>query len=377
MEAIKENADYINSLWSKAENKMRKAAPKMKGKIPYSARDGKYDNVYPNEPDWWTNGFWGGLMWIFYDRTKDKLFFDAATDCEKLLNKAFNERYESLHHDVGFMWDLTSGNNYRICENADSKVRLLECANLLMGRFNLTGGYIRAWNNPEYKTHTIIDTMMNLPLLYRASEIIGDERYSLVAKSHADMALRDHLRPDGAVVHIVEHSELTGECVGYIPGQGYASDSVWSRGQAWAAYGFAISYLFTKQEKYLTAAKRAAQYFIANVAETDWLPLCDFRAPKEPVLFDSTAGACAACGLIEIGKLVGEYEKEFYNAAAINIIKAMDKHFCNWKENEDSILQMGSHSYHKLSERHIHIIYGDFFLAEALYKLTGGNRLFW
>lgn len=377
MGIIDNNINYVENLWVKMDCKMKRSAAEMKGKIPYTAKDGKYVDIYEEDPDWWTNGFWGGMMWILYERTKNEIYREAALDCERLLDKAFHDRYIRLHHDVGFMWNLTSGNHYRIENDERSKVRLLECANLLMGRFNIQGGYIRAWNNADYSRHTIIDTMMNLPLLYRATEITGDNRYSLVAQKHADMAMRDHLRNDGSVAHIVEHDAETGETVGFPRGQGFSPKSSWSRGQAWALYGFILSYIFTKKEAYLNAAKHVAHYFIANVALSDWLPLCDFRAPSEPVLYDSTAGACAVCGLIEIGKIVDEYEKEFYFDAAIRIIKAMDSEFCNWNIEEDSVLQKGSHSYHKIEQRHMHIIYGDFFFAEALYKLSGGERLFW
>ncbi len=377
MGIISENMDYIQGLWEKADCKMQRSAAEMKGKIPYTTKDGKYIDVYPIEPDWWTNGFWGGMMWILYEKTGNKVYRDAALDCEGLLDRAFYEKYTRLHHDVGFMWDLSSGNHYRLENDEHSKIRLLECANLLMGRFNIGGNYIRAWNNPGYHRHTIIDTMMNLPLLYRASEITGDMRYSLVAQRHADMVMRDHLRDDGSVAHIVEHHPETGEGIGFPPGQGYSPESSWSRGQAWALYGFALSYIFTKKEEYLNAAKRVAHYFVSNIALSDWLPVCDFRAPLEPVIYDSTAGACAACGLIELGNIVGEYEKELYYDSAIRIIKAMDREFCNWNAEEDSILQNGSHSYHKIEQRHRHIIYGDFFLMEALYKLSDGKRLFW
>ena len=189
--------------------------------------------------------------------------------------------------------------------------------------------------------------------------------------AHADMAMRDHVREDGSMNHIVVHDPESGEMVETLGGQGYGVGSTWSRGESWGLYGFILSYIHTGEERYLDTAKKIAHYFISNVADTDYLPLVDFRAPEEPVLYDSTAGAIAACGLIEIAKHVPEFEQRPYITAAIKILKAMEEKFCNWEENEDSILQMGTEMYTK--GIHMPIIYGDYFFAEAIAKLRGSE----
>ena len=134
------------------------------------------------------------------------------------------------------------------------------------------------------------------------------------------------IRPDGSSNHICCLDPMTGEMLDNPGGQGYESGSSWSRGQAWALYGFALSYRHTGDQKYLDAAKRVAHYFIANLVRSDFLPLCDFRQPSEPVYYDSTAGACAACGFLEIAEHVGELEKPLYVDAAMRVLKA-------WKKN--------------------------------------------
>jgi unsaturated chondroitin disaccharide hydrolase len=217
--------------------------------------------------------------------------------------------------------------------------------------------------------------MMNLPQLYFASKELNDDRFKAIAVRHANMAMRDHIRPDGSVNHIVMHDMKEPRVIETLGGQGYGVGSSWSRGQAWALYGFALSYIHTGDEAYLDTAKRVANYFISCVAATDYLPLIDFRAPDEPVYYDSTAGAIAACGLIEIAKSVPEYEKGVYLDAAIKMLKAMEEKWCDWTEKEDSILQMGSERYG--SEMHMPIIYGDYFFAEAVIKLRGSEFLPW
>jgi len=371
--------NWINETWKKIEKKMSIVAPRSKNKIPYTTIDGVHDDKGQTDIGWWTNGFWAGLMWIMYKETGLDVYKEAAENSEILLDEVL-KGYDALHHDVGFMWHLSAGANYRITGNKESRVRNMYAANVLAGRFNMAGGYIRAWNDWEGmpESHigwSIIDCMMNIPLLYWASNQTNDPRFSYIAKAHADMTMRDHVRDDGSVSHIVVHDHENGGKIGEQVGQGYELGSSWSRGQAWALYGFILSYIHTQKQEYLDTAKRIAHYFIACICD-DWLPKCDFRSPNEPVIYDSTAGACAACGLIVIARNVPEHERKIYMNAAVNMLKAIEEKFCNWEENEDSILQMGTELYHaKNPEKQIHlpIIYGDFFFVEAISKLKNSN----
>jgi unsaturated chondroitin disaccharide hydrolase len=163
--------------------------------------------------------------------------------------------------------------------------------------------------------------------------------------------------------------------LGTLGGQAYAEGSSWSRGVSWALYGFILSYIHTKEERYLETSKKVAQHFVESVEKTGYLPLIDFKAPETPVLYDSTAGAIAACGLIELAKNVEEGQQAYYISAALNILKEMENNWCNWTEEEDSILQMGSERY--TGGHHMPIIYGDYFFTEAISKLKGVDFLPW
>ncbi|MBQ7793193.1 MAG: glycoside hydrolase family 88 protein [Clostridia bacterium] len=377
---LKNYGQWIDETWDKLDKKLSKVAVKSREKIPYTTVDGVHDNRGETDPSWWTNGFWGALMWIMYIGTKNDVYKDTAVRAEELLDAAF-DKFDGLHHDVGFMWNISSGTNYRLFGDKEAKKRWDYANALLASRFNAEGGFVRAWpswgENADNTGVTIIDCMMNIPMLYRASVLAKDDRFKFIAETHARMTMRDHIRPDGSVHHIVRHDPHTGDVVENIAGQGYAVGSSWSRGQAWAVYGFVLSYLHTQNEEYLDVAKKVAHYFIANVAATDYLPLVDFRSPDEPVMYDSTAGACAACGLIEIARCVPEHEKKIYIDAAMKMLVAIEKEWCNWEENEDAVLMMGTEAYHKEDGHHIPIIYGDFFFAEALLKLKGNDFLIW
>ena len=373
---ISDNREWIDDTFAKLDKKLSVTAVKSRDKIPYTTKNGVHDSRTEGKDIlWWTNGFWGGLMWLMYAGTGKECYKETAQNAEKIMDGAF--RYmDSLHHDVGFMWHIMSGAAYKLTGDKASRNRDLLAAMTLMSRYNVEGDYIRSWNGKENGGWTIIDCMMNIPQLYWATDEIGDTRFKKIAMRYADMAMRDHVRADGSVNHIVVHDpDVPDTVLETKGGQGYGVGSCWSRGAAWALYGFILSYIHTKEERYLDTAKKVAHYFVSNVMNTGWLPLIDFRAPDEPVYYDSTAGAIAACGLIEIAKNCPEFEKNIYLSAAIKMLKAMEKEWCDWSETEDSILQMGSERYG--GGMHMPIIYGDYFFTEAVLKLKGCDFLPW
>lgn len=371
---LEQHRAWIDKTWEKLDKKLKVVSERSKNKIPYTTVNGVHNNMAEDDVTWWTNGFWAGLMWLMYADTKDAHYRDVAERAEELLDAAFGE-YDKLHHDVGFMWFLSSGTNYRLTGSKKSRLRALYAADLLASRYNSEGRFIRSWNGDQ-TGWVIIDSLMNIPLLYWSSEEHNDPRYRYIAENHADTLIRTHLRGDGSVNHIVDLDIATGEAIESFGGQGYETGSSWSRGQSWALYGFTLSYIHTQKQEYLDAAKCVANYFIAAVSDTDYIPRADFRAPDETII-DTTAGACAACGLIELAKNVGQYERKMYLNAALKILKALEKDYCDFTMDEDSVLQMGTEAYCREHGKHMPIIYGDYFFAEALYKLRGNELLFW
>ena len=373
-----ENKAWAEETFIKVEKKMSAMTLRSRDKLA----DGVDESGFHLEraPNGWTSGFWGGLNYLLYKHTGKEDYLITAKRIEEKMDAGLSN-FARLDHDVGFMWHILSGASYRLTGDTTSRTRNLYAAATLSARFILDGGYIVAWNGEKQRNCTIIDTLMNLPLLYWASDELGDDRFKRVAMAHADMAIDCHLREDGSVAHAVDHDRETGEVVKTYGGQGIAVGSSWSRGQAWALYGFVLSYIHTKEERYLNAAKQVANYFIANCCD-DWLPRVDFRAPSEPVYYDSTAGACAACGLIELAKLLPETEGGMYMNGAINILRAMGERFCNFDPANDHMLGCGTVRYPvdgnlQKAGVHISIIYGDYFYTEALLKLLGSEFLPW
>ena len=378
-DVIKQNQAWIDETWAKMEKKLARTAVKSRDKIPYTTVNGVHDNKAESGVTWWTNGFWGGAMWLMYLATGNEEYKKTAERQEELLDAAFLQ-YKTIHHDVGFMWHLTSGANYRITGNKASAVRNFYAATSLFSRYNIDGDYIRAWNG-DMAGYSIIDCLMNLAILYWASEEIGDDRFKRIAMKHMDMSIRDHIRPDGSINHIVDHEVERVGIHQILGGQGYNESSCWSRGLAWAVYGSLISYVHARKPEYLEAAKKTANFFIEHCKTTGYVPAIDFTGPQEPVYYDSTAGVCAACGMLEIAKHVTHEESVYYTQEAINILKAIEEKCCDYSEEQDALVLMGSERYplkpETLSKVHMPIIYGDFFFVEAMFKLKGNEFFIW
>ena len=368
---------------AKIKHKMYIVAGRNRHNIPDTMKDGKFDDWSWDRITWWTNGFWGGIMWQLYHATGEELYREIALENEEKLD-ANLMLAGGMDHDSGFRWLPTAVADYRITGSKDSFNRGMLAANDMAGRFNPMGRFIRAWNDNGDGSKAgwaIIDCMMNLPLLYWAYNETKDPRYLQIAVMHADTARKYFIREDGSSNHIVAFDPVTGEYADTFGGQGYAKGSSWTRGQAWALYGFTLSYLHTGNESYLNTAKSVANYFISNIPENGLIPV-DFRQPADCTLEDSTASAIAACGLLEIAKALEQRdelsltESRIYRNTAQKLLTSLYENRCCWDDNCDHILEKCTAAFHD-KEHEFSIIYGDYFFIEAVWKLTGQELFIW
>ena len=342
--------------------------------IPYTTKNGRFDDWTEHDISWWTNGFWAGQLWQLYAAYGDSLFRTVAERIEEKLDRALMSS-QGMDHDSGFRWLPSAGANYRLTGSPSSKNRLLLAANDLAGRFNLAGGFLRAWNDSgdgSTAGRVIIDSMMNLPLLYWASKELNDPRFSQIAVRHADTVMDAFVREDGSVCHIVDFDPYTGKRLKSEGGQGYGHGSAWTRGQAWALYGFTLSYLHTQKSEYLKTAEKVASYFLSQIPESGLIPV-DFRQPALPAYEDSTAAAIAACGLLELAKVT---KNARYKEAAERLLFTLAEYRCNFDENCDHLLEKCTAAYHD-KEHEFAIIYGDYYFTEAVFKLTDKEIFLW
>ncbi|MGO4544990.1 glycoside hydrolase family 88 protein [Paenibacillus sp. 2TAB23] len=365
--------DWVEQAWQKIILKMDRTSDSLGASFPNGSADGRYERSLPHD---WIAGFWPGLLWLIYRETKNDQFKQIAVECERQISQTLWE-FDHLHHDVGFMFGLSSMNQYLILQDEEAKRHALMAASLLAGRFNPAGGFIRAWPNWGGEDHSgwaIIDCLMNLPLLYWASQEIEDPRYRHIAILHADTVLREFVLADGSVHHIVSFDPGTGERIGALAGQGYAKDSAWSRGAAWALYGFAQCYSYTGKQDYVEAAKRIARFFIDHLP-ADKVPYWDFRLPEvsNTVPRDSSAAAIAASGLLELAHLLPVEDGNEYKLAAEEILRSLYENYGAWDSDEEGLLLHATGYFEKDIYVDAPLIYGDYYFVEALLKLKNSE----
>lgn len=341
-------------------------------KSPHVAKsDGIYDDM---RHDWWTSGFWPGLLWILHDMTGKQLFKDAAWGWDEKLEQKMMQA-NNFHHDVGFQFLPTAVIKHQLTGDQDGLRRGLFAANFLAGRYNMAGRFLRAWNQDKLGW-SIVDSTMNLSLLFWAARTSGDPRFMHIAKAHADTVVNYFIREDGSVRHIVNFDPETGEYLGAIGGQGAGPDSAWSRGAAWALYGMANCYRETQEVKYLRAAQRVANAFLANLPE-DSVPHWDFRAAddleNEPR--DTSAGACAASGMLELAALLPSLEGRVYQRAAKRILMSLHLNYATWDMPEHEAILLHATGHKPAGDNvDVSLIYGDYFFVEAIAKLNGWSK---
>ena len=265
----------------------------------------KEGKLITSDSKWWTSGFFPGVLWYLYEATGDTLLKEYACDYTSRVEK---EKYNKGNHDVGFMLYCSFGNGYRLTGNEKYKQVLLKGAESLSTRYKDHIGVIRSWdfNRAVWQYPVIIDNMMNLELLEWASKNSDNSRFAAIARSHADVTLKNHFRADYSCWHVVSYDTITGQPEKKHTRQGYSHESSWSRGEAWALYGYVMMYRETQQKHYLVHAKKVANYILTHPRmPEDGIPYWDYDAPDIPDTYrDASAGAIMASAFIELSTMI-------------------------------------------------------------------------
>ncbi|MCT4589151.1 MAG: glycoside hydrolase family 88 protein [Carboxylicivirga sp.] len=321
----------------------------------------------------WTEGFFPGTCWYLYAYTKDEKWQKAA---EHFQSKFESHRLMPFYHDLGFVFNCSYGNGYRITGNEHYKQVLIEAGNTLMTRFKPEIGCIKSWDvnrgwqsKRGWEYPVIIDNMMNLELLFELSNMTGDNKYKAVAIAHANTTMKNHFREDMSSYHVIDYDSITGEVRNRHTAQGYAHESEWARGQAWGIYGYTTCYRYTRDPKYLEQAEKIADYIINHpVLPGDKIPYWDYDAakiPNEPR--DASAAAITASALVELD---GYSDKDYLSEAKL-IIKNLtsDNYRAKIGTNHNFILMHSVGSIPHNNEIDVPLNYADYYYVEALLRL--------
>lgn len=347
----------------------------------------------------WTPGFFPGSLWYAYEYSKNAELKTAAVQWTERLEplKTFTQ-----HHDLGFMMYCSYGNAYRLTGNATYKNILVQSARSLSSRFNPVTGCIKSWNvfkswhgSKTYNFPVIIDNMMNLELLFFASKATGDTSFRHIAVSHAENTMINQIRSDYSSYHVVCYDTITGKVAGRETAQGYADNSTWSRGQAWAIYGFTMVYRETGDPRFLKTAEGLADFFIHHKnLPADKIPYWDFNAQQQgytpgvrsnakninTLYRDASAAAIVASALMELSTYTAAKRKAYRNFA-VQMLHSLSSpaYKAPVGKNGNFLLMQSVGSIPHNNEINVPLVYADYYFLEALLRydlLMKGKKLF-
>ena len=347
--------------------------------------------------DEWTGGFWPGALWYMYEFTKEDFWKKNALKWTKSLEK---NQYNNTHHDLGFMMYNSYGNAFRLTKDSTLIPVLVQSAKSLISRYSPRVQSIKSWNSRRsfdrkhtWKFPVIIDNMMNLELLFFASNQTKDPIYREIAIKHAETAMRNHVRADYSSYHMINYDENTGDVLNRKTVQGFSDNSLWARGQAWAVYGFTVVYRETKDKRFLMTAQKMADYYLDNpklpkdkipywdfyAGEKGYIPEWDFNPRQyQPIPRDASASAIMASALLELSRYSNSklQTKYFKEAETMLVSLSGSEYLAKPGTNNNFLLKHSVGNMTKNSEVNVPIIYADYYFLEAMIRynnLTNEN----
>ena len=318
------------------------------------------DTLVTSDIDWWCSGFYPGVLWMT-DNTE--LAIKHTLPLAALLD-------HEIDHDIGFQLMSSFGNwnilLYYTRDRDPETVRMVgnvlrKGAEKLAERFNPATGVIRSWNGRRWNYPVIIDNMMNLELLMD----YGDRE---IAEKHALTTANNHFREDGTCFHLVDYAP-DGSVLGKQTVQGFADDSAWARGQAWALYGYAMMAQKEKEnpelaKTFYNVAAKLESWLLENLPE-DGVPYWDFSQTDYK---DASAGAIIASGLLKMWRLRECPDDDPALAMAERILRtlASPEYLAEPRTNGGFLLKHGVGHLPNRSEVDVPLTYADYYFLEAL-----------
>jgi unsaturated chondroitin disaccharide hydrolase len=318
----------------------------------------------------WVGGHWVGLLWLAYAYTRDREIERQARQWATRLSPRQND---TTTHDLGFLFELSHVLGANITGDATLKGPALQAARTLTLRFNRKGCFFQAWGGLDaaasLRGGAIIDTMMNMDLLFWASRETGEACFAEQALAHARACLKHQVRPDFSTSHGADFDPETGEFIKLSTYQGFSADSCWSRGHSWSVYGFTDCYRATNDPVFLAAARSLAEHALARLPE-DLIPYWDYDSPLIPDdVRDSSAAAILGSGLLHLASLEPDATlAERWTIAAADILRSLWENYTSRESPEPSLLIHATRSKPEGYMDH-GLIYGDYYFLEGLLRL--------
>lgn len=323
--------------------------------------------------DDWCSGFFPGSLWYLGELTGNQDWSRRAADYTETLDSA---QYLTWHHDVGFIIGSSYLNGYRLGKKEQYAPVVVNAAKSLATRFRPGAGVIQSWNVDKgwqsergWACPVIIDNMMNLEIMFETTRLTGDSTFYDIAVSHANTTMAHHFRPDFSCYHVVDYDPATGDVRHRQTAQGYADESSWARGQAWALYGYTMCYRYTGDPNYIyQAIKVCDMIFNTPSMPDDLVPYWDYNAPNIPSEpRDASAAACTASALYELSTyLPGRGYKELADKVVASL--SSPAYRAATGENNHFLLMHSVGSIPHGHEIDVPINYADYYYLEALLR---------
>jgi len=345
------------------------------------------NDIYPQcDNDQWTCGFWPGEIWLAYEHTGETVYREAADELVRSFYNRIVNKIEVDHHDMGFLYTPSCVAAYKLTGSERAKEAAVLAAKQLMSRFQEKGAFIQAWGEmgkpKDYRF--IIDGLLNLPLLYWASEVTDDPEFAATAKKHIQTCLRYSFRENGSTHHTFYMDVKTGKPVKGVTCQGYNDESGWARGQAWGICGIALSYRYTQSPEYKKTFYKALDYYLAALPK-DMVPFWDMiftDGDDEPR--DSSSASIAVCGMLEMAKYVDRCEQKRLMTLAGQILKSLaDRYAVKSGPQGVGLVRHGTYSkkspYNTCTPEGVDecVSWGDYFYMEALTRYHRDWNPYW
>ncbi|WP_433132737.1 glycoside hydrolase family 88 protein [Micromonospora sp. CA-240977] len=323
----------------------------------------------------WTTSFWPGMLWLAHDLTGADRHLRAALSHVDSFAARVTHGIDLDTHDLGFLYTLACVTPARRTGDQRARAAALAAADHLLTRVLEPAGIIQAWgdlNDPRQRGRTIIDSLMNTPLLFWASHTTGDDRYAAAARRHTAQLRQHILRPDGTTFHTFYWDPDSGVPLRGETEQGHADNSCWARGQAWGIYGFSLNHRHIGDPALLVAARACADRFLAHLPDDHvayWdLEFGDGSGQER----DSSAAAIAACGLAELAdNLTDTASAGRYRAAAATILRSLIDHYSTEGHPvSNALILHGVYDKPKGVGVDEGTLWGDYFYLEALTRAT-------
>ena len=361
-----DNSKVFEDAFSFAHHQVKRTIEKHPDFYPMYTKNGKWKH---DGPAWtaWCDGFFPGMMWIFErraerDSTNQKYWLEHALRYTRPLEP---RQHDTETQDLGFIFLSTY---YRwLQQSKDPAVNavLIQAGKTLADRFNETGQYLRSF---VAENSLFIDIMMNVGIIFYAARETGDKKLRDIALRHCYTTRRYLIRGDGSTAHEGLFDLETGAFLQQTTHQGYRGDSCWSRGLAWALYGFSTTFEYSRDPRFLLTSQACADYYISH-SPSDGIPPWDFNAPPESRrLIDTSAAAIAAAGLYRLCRLVADPLKgHFYWSTAQQILRSLcDKHLAKGDAKWEGILKGGVYHLNRELGVDESVVWGEYFFVEAL-----------